>query len=63
MKLRSLASQLVSTEEVPDVVEDAFREIFEGIKPTDLTTVGFFQRDKDQLRENAEIARKILAAR
>ncbi len=49
-------------EEIPGVVEDAFRETFDGIKPTDLATVGFFQRDKDQLRENAQIARKVLAA-
>jgi len=48
-------------EEIPAVVEAAFRETFEGIKPTDLATVGFFQRDKDQLRENAEIAKKVLA--
>lgn len=47
-------------EEIPGIVEDAFRETFEGIKPTDLATVGFFQRDKDQLKENAEIAAKVL---
>ncbi|MBT3375249.1 MAG: hypothetical protein HN742_06670 [Lentisphaerae bacterium] len=48
-------------EEIPGVVEDAFRETFAKIKPTDLATVGFFQRDKDQLRENADIAERILA--
>jgi hypothetical protein len=47
--------------EIPAVVEAAFRETFAGIKPTDLATVGFFQRDKDQLQENAEIARRVLA--
>jgi len=50
-----------SPQEIPAVVEAAFRETFENIKPTDLATVGFFQRDKDQLRENAEIATKVLA--
>lgn len=50
-------------EEVPGVVEAAFRETFANIKPTDLATVGFFQRDKDQLREDAEIAAKVLAER
>ena len=48
-------------EEIPGVVEAAFRETFANIKPTDLATVGFFQRDKDQLKENAEIARKVLS--
>lgn len=47
-------------DEVPGVVEAAFRETFANIKPTDLATVGFFQRDKDQLRENAEIAARVL---
>ncbi len=50
-----------SPAEVPAVVEAAFRETFAGIKPTDLATVGFFQRDKDQLKENAEIAERVLA--
>ena len=49
--------------EIPGTVEAAFRETFTNIKPTDLATVGFFQRDKDQLRENAEIARRVLAER
>ena len=48
-------------EEIPGVVEAAFRETFANIKPTDLATVGFFQRDKDQLRENAEVVRKVLS--
>ncbi|MBN2452403.1 MAG: hypothetical protein JXR77_18600, partial [Lentisphaeria bacterium] len=48
-------------EEIPGIIEAAFRETFAGIKPTDLATVGFFQRDKDQLRENAEIAARVLA--
>jgi hypothetical protein len=48
-------------EEVPTAVEAAFRETFANLKPTDLATVGFFQRDKDQLRENADIAARILA--
>lgn len=47
--------------EIPGVVEAAFRETFAGIKPADLATVGFCQRDKDQLRENAEIACRVLA--
>jgi hypothetical protein len=48
-------------DEIPGVIESAFRETFANIKPTDLACVGFFQRDKDQLRENAEIAQRVLA--
>ncbi len=51
-----------SPAEIPAVVETAFRETFAGIKPTDLATVGFFQRDKDQLKENAEIVKRVLGA-
>lgn len=47
-------------EEFPALTEAAFREVLENIKPTDLMTVGFFQRDKDQLRENARIVQKVL---
>jgi hypothetical protein len=50
-------------EEIPGVVEAAFRETFANIKPTDLATIGFFQRDKDQLAENARLAAKVLAAK
>ncbi|OGV74811.1 MAG: hypothetical protein A3K19_00745 [Lentisphaerae bacterium RIFOXYB12_FULL_65_16] len=48
--------------EIPGVVEATFRETFANIKPTDLATVGFFQRDTDQLKENAEIVRRVLGA-
>jgi len=47
--------------EIPGVIEDAFRETFSNIKPNDLACVGFFQRDNDQLAENAEIAKRVLA--
>lgn len=41
-------------------IRDAFRETFEGIKPSDAAVVGVFQRDKNQLSENAEILREVL---
>lgn len=47
-------------EEIPIIIETALRETFENIKPTDLAVAGFFQRDKNQLRENADIAKKVL---
>jgi len=34
---------------------ECFRETYAGIKPGDIATAGVFQRDRDQLRENAEI--------
>ncbi|MCE5257832.1 MAG: hypothetical protein LLG44_02080 [Chloroflexi bacterium] len=41
--------------QVTAAAEGAIRETFENIKSTDLAAIGCFQRDKDQLRENAEI--------
>ena len=49
-------------DETPRVVEKVFGETFDGIKPCDLTCVGVFQKYKNQIRENAEIAGKVLAA-
>jgi hypothetical protein len=52
------ASRNCSTRET---TEDAFRYAFNNIKPIDLVNVGMFQRDKNQVAENADIVRKILA--
>jgi hypothetical protein len=41
-------------------VERAFRTAFESIKPTDCVFVGMFPRTKDEVKENAEIASRIL---
>jgi hypothetical protein len=46
--------------EIPEIVEVVFHETFTNIKPTDFAVVGFFQRDKDQLKENAMIADRVL---
>jgi hypothetical protein len=43
-------------------VTQAFRTAFESIKPTDGIYVGMFPRVKDEVRENAEIVHRILAA-
>jgi hypothetical protein len=40
--------------------EEAIKETFENIKPGDLTCVGVFQRDKNQIKENADMAKKYL---
>ena len=42
--------------------EAAFKLAFESIKPTDSIFVGMFPRVKDEIKENAEIVTKILAA-
>lgn len=40
-------------------VEKAFKYAFDRIKPTDAVVVGMYQKDKNQVKENAEIVRKI----
>ncbi len=42
-------------------VEQAFRTAFESIKPSDGVFIGLFPRVKDEVRENAERVRRILA--
>ena len=44
----------------PETVREAFAEAFAGIKPGDAVVVGMFQRDKDQVAENAAIVKEIL---
>jgi len=43
-----------------ELIEKYMAEVYANIKPTDVVCVGVFQRDKDQLQENADIVRKIL---
>ncbi len=47
-------------EEMPNVVEAVLRETYENIKPYDFACIGVFQKYKNQIGENAGIARKIL---
>ncbi len=42
-------------------IEKAFRTAFTSIKPIDGVFVGMFPRDKDQVRQNAEMAHRVLA--
>ena len=46
----------------PDQVEQALRTAFSSIKPIDGVWVGMFPKDTDQVRENATIVHRILAA-
>ena len=48
-----------SEEGVRSALTDALAETFGAIKPNDVAAIGFFQRDKNQIRENAEIYCKI----
>jgi hypothetical protein len=45
----------------PLAAEAALRETYANIKPTDIACVGFFQRDSNQLLENARLAGQVLA--
>lgn len=47
-------------EQYPDAVEAAFRETYANIKPNDIATIGVFQKNKNQIRENAELLKKVL---
>ena len=47
--------------DTPADVERAFRYAFDHIKPIDMVDVGVFQKHKNQVAENADFVRKILA--
>ncbi|MCL2432927.1 MAG: hypothetical protein FWD16_00200 [Clostridia bacterium] len=44
----------------PEGLRECFTETYSGIKPNDVAAVGIFQRDRDQLKENAELLAQIL---
>ena len=46
--------------EISIAAENMIKETYENIKPIDITCVGVFQRDKNQIKENAYIVKKIL---
>jgi hypothetical protein len=49
-----------ASEEIPALVRSAFAEAYENIKPNDLACIGVFQKYKNQLKENADIAKTVL---
>ena len=49
-------------EEVPGVLEAVFADVFTNIKPGDMACIGVYQKFKNQIKENAEIAKKVLAS-
>ena len=38
-----------------DVILGVYEEVFSALKPQDMAAVGVFQRDQDQLQENARL--------
>jgi hypothetical protein len=57
------AFKILAAGRIPDHgVADAFRKAYAGIKPHDGVYVGVFPRDKDEVKENAEIVHGILTA-
>jgi hypothetical protein len=47
-------------EEIAGLIEKSMREVYGNIKPADIVLVGAFQKYKNQIRENAEIAARVL---
>jgi len=47
-------------EDLPGVTEAVFREVYSNIKPNDMACIGVFQKYEDQLKEDADIANKVL---
>jgi len=50
-----------SPEEIPALIENSMREVYAGIKPNDIILVGAFQKLGNQIRENADIASRVLS--
>ncbi len=48
--------------DTPEKLEKAFRFAFANIKPQDAVIVGMYPRFKDEIREDAELARRILTS-
>ena len=42
-------------EEKREAIKGVYEEVFTALKPNDLAAIGVFQRDADQIGENAEL--------
>ena len=49
-------------EEIPSVLEEVYTDVFGNIKPNDVACIGVYQKFKNQIKENVEIANKVLAS-
>jgi len=45
--------------EIPGIAETALKETYENIKLNDIVCVGVFQKNKNQIKENADIVKRI----
>ena len=50
-----------SEAEIPGIAEAAIKEAYANIKPSDTICIGVFQKDKNQIKENADIVKKVLS--
>ena len=49
-----------SGDDIAAAAETAIKQTFENIKPNDFVCIGVFQRDKNQIKENCDITKKVL---
>ncbi len=47
-------------DEIPSVAEQYLRETYENIKESDMIMIGVYQKEKNEMKENADIVKKIL---
>jgi hypothetical protein len=47
-----------SEEEKRAAIKNAYDEVFTALKPNDLGAIGVFQRDGDQIKEDADLYRE-----
>lgn len=44
-----------SQDEIRDTIKNVYEEVFSALKPDDFAAIGVFQRDKDQIKEDADL--------
>lgn len=47
-------------EDIPGVVKSVFNDVYSNIKPADVACIGVFQKNKNQIKENCDIANQVL---
>ena len=45
-------------EGMPALIKGAYEEVFSALKPDDFAAIGVFQRDGNQVRQNADLYRE-----
>jgi len=48
-------------EEIPEITQDVFTEVYQNIKPRDAACMGVFQKHTNQIKANVDIAKRVLA--